>query len=101
MIRETVLAAGLVALAACATAGNAPKDNATKDAVHGGPLPANYRQMFAEYVAAYARAKPNFAVHDAFISKPFDKWGGLFQGGHHDHRMCAGHGREQAIVSRS
>jgi hypothetical protein len=91
MIREAVLAAGVVTLAACAgdigpgpqlaTAGNATKDNSTKDAAHGGPLPANYRQMFAEYVAAYARTKPNFAIHDAFISKPFDKWGGLFRGG--------------------
>jgi hypothetical protein len=81
MVREAVLAAGVVALAACATAGNATKDNATKDAVLGGPLPANYRQMFAQYVAAYARTKPTFVIHDAFISKPFDKWGGLFQGG--------------------
>jgi hypothetical protein len=81
MVREAVLAAGVVALTACATAGNAAKDNATKDAVSGGPLPANYRQMFAQFVAAYARTKPTFVIHDAFISKPFDKWGGLFRGG--------------------
>jgi hypothetical protein len=65
MVREAVLAAGIVVLAACATAGNA----------------ANYRQMFAQFVAAYARTKPTFVIHDAFISKPFDKWGGLFRGG--------------------
>jgi hypothetical protein len=35
--------------------------------------------MFAQFVAAYARTKPTFVIHDAFISKPFDKWGGLFQ----------------------
>ena len=58
---------GAVALAACAAGGGTVTKDGVKDAEHGGPLPANYRQMFAQYVAAYARAKPNFAVHDAFI----------------------------------
>jgi hypothetical protein len=73
---KAVLAAGVLALAAPAMA-----DDVTKDAASGGPLPANYREMFAQYIAAYYRAKPNFGVHDAFISKPFQKWGGLFHGG--------------------
>ena len=69
MIREAVVAASVVTLAACV-------------GDYGPPqlLPANYRQMFAQYVAAYARANPDLLIHDAFISKPFDKSCSLLPG---------------------
>ena len=69
MIRAAVVAASVVTLAAC-VGDYAPQQ----------PLPANYRQMFAQYVAAYARANPNLLIHDAFISKPFDKSCSLLPG---------------------
>jgi hypothetical protein len=40
-------------------------------------LPANYRQLMAQYV----RARNRYAVRDAMISKPYEKYGGLFRGG--------------------
>jgi hypothetical protein len=69
MIRKAALAASVVTLAACV-------------GDYGPPqlLPANYRQMFAQYVAAYARANPDLLIHDAFISKPFDKSCSLLPG---------------------
>ena len=36
--------------------------------------------MFAQYVAAYARTKPTLVIHDAFISKPFEKSCSLLHG---------------------
>jgi hypothetical protein len=72
MVREAVLAVAVVALAACVV---------DFDPGPGRPLPANYRQMFAQYVAAYVRTKPTLVMHDAFISKPFDRQGSLLRGG--------------------
>jgi hypothetical protein len=69
MIRQAALAASLIALAACVGDYGPPQ-----------PLPANYRQMFAQYVAAYARANPDLVIHDAFISKPFEKACSLLHG---------------------
>jgi hypothetical protein len=71
MIREAVLAVGVVALAACVV---------DFEPSPGRPLPADYRQMFAQYVVAYARTKRTLVIHDAFISKPFDRPGNLLRG---------------------
>jgi hypothetical protein len=40
-------------------------------------LPANYRQLFAEYIRTHNR----YVVRDAKITKPYEKWGGLLRGG--------------------
>ena len=40
-------------------------------------LPANYRQLMAQYMRGHNR----YAVRDAKISKPYEKYGGLFRGG--------------------
>ena len=69
MIRAAVVAASVVTLAACVGDYGPPQR-----------LPANYRQMFAQYLAAYVRANPNLLIQDAFISKPFDKSCGLLPG---------------------
>jgi hypothetical protein len=69
IIRQAALAASLTALAAC-----------VGDCAPLEPLPANYRQIFAQYVAADARAKPDLVIHDAFISKPFEKACSLLHG---------------------
>lgn len=84
MLREAVLGAGVVALAACATPTDAAKD-ATSAAA---PLPANYRQLFAQYVAAYARTKSAWVVRDASISKPFDMWLGVLHGSSTERAVC-------------
>lgn len=71
MIREAMLAAAVFTLAACVV---------DFDPRPGQPLPTNYRQMFAQYVAPYARTKPTLVIHDAFISQPFDRRGNLLRG---------------------
>ena len=40
-------------------------------------VPANYRQLLAEYIAARNR----YTVRDAQITKPYERSGGLFKGG--------------------
>lgn len=40
-------------------------------------VPANYRQLLADYIAARNR----YQVRDAKITKPYERWGGLFKGG--------------------
>jgi hypothetical protein len=40
-------------------------------------LPANYRQLMAQYIQAH---NP-YVIRDAKISKPYEKYGGLFRGG--------------------
>jgi len=40
-------------------------------------LPANYRQLMAQYMRVHNR----YVVRDAIISKPYEKYGGLFRGG--------------------
>jgi hypothetical protein len=40
-------------------------------------LPANYRQLMAQYMRTHNR----YVVRDAKISKPYEKYGGLFRGG--------------------
>jgi hypothetical protein len=41
------------------------------------PLPANYRQVIAAYIAS----RDHHVVRDAKITKPYERWGGLFKGG--------------------
>ena len=40
-------------------------------------VPANYRQLLAEYIATHNR----YTVRDAQITKPYERSGGLFKGG--------------------
>jgi hypothetical protein len=40
-------------------------------------LPANYRQLMAQYMRTHNR----YVVRDAKISTPYEKYGGLFRGG--------------------
>jgi hypothetical protein len=40
-------------------------------------VPTNYRQLLAEYIASRNR----YTVRDAKITKPYQRWGGLFKGG--------------------
>jgi hypothetical protein len=51
----------------------APKQSAWPAAA----LPANYRQLIAEYI----RTRNRYVVRDAKISKPYERWGGLLRGG--------------------
>jgi hypothetical protein len=41
------------------------------------PMPANYR----DFIATYLSQRNRYVVRDAKITKPFEKWGGLFKGG--------------------
>jgi hypothetical protein len=56
-------------------------DTPTSAAKRGAHLPAgvpaNYRQLFAEYIAARNR----YTVRDAQITAPYERWGGLLKGG--------------------
>jgi hypothetical protein len=50
----------------------------TKDtASPAARLPANYRQLMAQYIRTHNR----YVVRDAMISKPYEKYGGLLRGG--------------------
>ena len=40
-------------------------------------LTANYRLLMAQYIRAHNR----YVIRDAMISKPYEKFGGLFRGG--------------------
>jgi hypothetical protein len=40
-------------------------------------LPPNYRQLLAQYV----RARNTYIIHDAKITRPYPKWGGIMNPG--------------------
>jgi hypothetical protein len=52
----------------------APKQQTTPVAT---TVPANYRQL----IAAYIGARDDHVVRDAKITTPYERWGGLLQGG--------------------
>lgn len=55
-----------------------PPANPSKQATSStAGVPANYRQLLAEYIAARNR----YTVRDAQITKPYERSGGLFKGG--------------------
>jgi hypothetical protein len=56
-------------------AGSSAQENSTLPPA--ARLPANYRQLMAEYV----RTHNPYVVHSAMISKPFEKYGGILRGG--------------------
>ena len=58
-------------------------ENRTSDAAIAARLPSNYRVLMAQYIVTHGEG-----IHDGFISKPYERYGGLFRGGT-DPTICA------------
>jgi hypothetical protein len=75
--RGIACAAAAIAIGAIGIAGSAAQDRSSGDAkeTRAFGLPANYRQLVAQYV----RARNPYVIRDAKITKPSENFGGLLR----------------------
>jgi hypothetical protein len=85
-IRGIASVAAAVAIGAIGITGGIAEDRSSGDAKgpHALGLPANYRQLVAQYVRTHNR----YLIRDAKITKPYEGFGGLWRVGRSVPAVC-------------